>query len=337
MLGNEYEFDFVDEARMIKEEYFNLRRLRLLSYFRKTRNSDLLWVHSGTSFLKIFHIVTGKLFHKKVVLTIHAYPHRKNVLLYYLDKVFFNMADRIVVVNSEITSRIKIPERKCAVMNAFLPPVMEDEPGLPLYIEEWISAKRKKGMLIVSSNAYRLETYKGEDLYGLDLCIEAARRLSGESPEFTFIFNVSVLDDFKETYDRYKEIIRESGLKDNFLLTNENLSFVRLMEQSDIVLRPTNTDGDSLTVREAIYLEKTVIASDVVKRPAGTLLFRSRDVEDLADRLIEVVSKKDLMLEQAQPEIIYKTFYTELIDKTLARDQSGVDDLVGICKLESNS
>ena len=247
------------------------------------------------------------------------------------------MADRIVDVNPEITGRIKIAERKCAVMNAFLPPVMEIESGLPPYIKEWISAKRKNGMMVVSSNAYRLETYKGEDLYGLDLCIEAARRAISNQFQLCFIFIVSVLDDYKDTFYRYGEIIRESGLQDNFLLINENLSFVRLMEQSDIVLRPTNTDGDSLTVREALYLGKVVIASDVVNRPAGTILFRSRDIDDLADKLMEAVTKKDFRHKQAQPEIIIKTFYTELVDKTFVRYQSGADDLVGICKVESNS
>lgn len=42
--------------------------------------------------------------------------------------------------------------------------------------------------------------------------------------------------------------------------------------------------------REALYLGKSVVASDVVPRPGGTVLFRNRDCVDFADKIVSVVS-----------------------------------------------
>jgi len=103
------------------------------------------------------------------------------------------------------------------------------------------------------------------------------------------------------------------------LLLNENLSFVRLIEKSDIVLRPTNTDGDALTIREALYLNKTIIASDVVNRPSGTILFKSRDTNDLKMKIIESIKPESHMTGnklniQGKKDFI---FYCELIKRTL--------------------
>ena len=326
LIGNEFEVDFIDEAREIKNEYFNLRPFKLLGYLNKIRESSVLFVHSGPDILKAFHIASGKIFRKKVILTVHAYPRKKGVLLHWLDKSIFNLADIIICVNSEIAERLKLPLHKSIIKNAFIPPDVEEEPEIPLYIKEWITKKKKNGRLIVSSNAYRLDTFNKQDLYGLDLCIEAAKKLIRDKYPFSFIFNISTIDDHKNLFVKYLRMVSEIRIEDDFLLINEQLSFVKLAEQSDIVLRLTNTDGDALTVREALFLGKTVIASDVVERPAGTLLFRSRDADDLAERLTETAGMEAFTLKQAYNEVVIRTFYIELIEKTLAPNQPGADD-----------
>ena len=62
------------------------------------------------------------------------------------------------------------------------------------------------------------------------------------------------------------------------------------LARSSVLLRPTNTDGDAVSVREALWLGVPVIASDVVERPAGTELFRTRDAESLWQATLRVCS-----------------------------------------------
>ena len=54
-----------------------------------------------------------------------------------------------------------------------------------------------------------------------------------------------------------------------------------LMKVTDVFVRNTSTDGDSLSVKEALYLHKKVICSDAVDRPLGVRLFHYSDSESL--------------------------------------------------------
>jgi glycosyltransferase involved in cell wall biosynthesis len=66
--------------------------------------------------------------------------------------------------------------------------------------------------------------------------------------------------------------------------------FVPVLAEADVFVRPTNTDGDANSVREALYLGVPAVASDVVERPAGTILFRTRDLDDLEAKVRSVLS-----------------------------------------------
>jgi glycogen synthase len=64
-----------------------------------------------------------------------------------------------------------------------------------------------------------------------------------------------------------------------------------LMRASDVVVRSTFADGDAITVREALDIGVPVVASDVVPRPAGTVLFLTGDPVDLSRNLTQVIEQ----------------------------------------------
>ena len=170
---------------------------------------------------------------------------------------------------------------------AFLPPLLKEEDSLPLDITEWIKIKKANGYLISCANAWRLDVYNNEDLYGLDLCIEAAKHCKKNNIKIAFLFIVSDQTG-KLPIGNYKKLIADYDLADLFFLYDSSLSFVRLLIESDIVLRPTNTDGDALTIREGLFFGKKVIASDVVGRPDKTYLFETRNIVSLNDTIKKV-------------------------------------------------
>jgi len=55
----------------------------------------------------------------------------------------------------------------------------------------------------------------------------------------------------------------------------------------DVFVRPSRTDGDSVSVREALAMGRVVVASNVGHRPHGCLLFPVGDAGALAWRLLE--------------------------------------------------
>lgn len=319
LIENEFDIELIDESRTIKKDQFSIRSLNLLVYLKKVLKSDLIYIHSGVNILRYFHLVVGCLTLKKMILTLHSYPKRKKSLLRFMDEFFFKKADVIFVVNSEILLRLSLPPEKYVIRSAFIPPKMDTEPNLPNELIDWIDDRKNKGKKIICANAWQLRIFNNQDLYGLDICIEVTRQLIEIGAEISFVFIVSSLEENRNMFLDYQQIIENSGIKENFLLFNESISFVRLIEHSDIVLRPTNTDGDALTVREALFLGKSVIASDAVKRPAGTVTFKSRDEADLNRKISEMISagnEKELRQTKESEEDYFK-FYSELLHKTI--------------------
>lgn len=319
LLNNNFDFDYIDESRVIKKTYFNIRSLKFFQYFKKIKQANVLYIHSGKNALRIFHLFAGKLFGKRIILTIHSFVSKTSWVSCFLNGLFYRLADTIIVVSPEIKKRLNLPSNKTIVKEAFIPPQNETDLELPISIQELISKKINEGNTILCANASRLDKYNNQDLYGLDLCIAAAKRLLEKKILFFFVFVVSSIEKNAGTFFKSKELIKESGLGDFFFLTNESLSFVSLMKNADIVLRPTNTDGDSLTIREALYLQKLVLASDVVKRPAGVYLFQNRDLDDMEKKLEYLIKKKDEHLDldgykDSIPNDDYKKFYLTLLN-----------------------
>ncbi|MGE5406179.1 MAG: hypothetical protein ACM3NR_00595 [Methanosarcina sp.] len=319
LIESDYKIDFVDESHLIKEEIYNLRTFRFSEYFKKIFKSDLLYIHSGKRQLVIFHVLIGKILRKKIIITMHGYPYANRTLLNFIDSMFYSLADKIILVNSFILERVRLPEKKCVVKWAFVPPMMDDEPQLPVHIAEWIESRKKLGEMIISANAYQLKYFNNQDLYGLDMCIEVADRLVKNGFKVSFIYVVSSLEKNRVLYEQYQARINGSHFHEHFLLINESLSFVRLITRSDIILRPTNTDGDALTIREAIHLGKPVIASDIIPRPAETILFRTRDHDDLERQLVATIRKRipTDMLTTRDLTKDYRMFYSGLIESVL--------------------
>ncbi|MFY2558002.1 glycosyltransferase family 4 protein [Corallococcus terminator] len=69
----------------------------------------------------------------------------------------------------------------------------------------------------------------------------------------------------------------------------EHPAALGLIARSDVFLRPTTHDGDSISVREALALGVPCVASDVCERPEGTRLFRAGDAASLAAGIREAV------------------------------------------------
>jgi len=65
---------------------------------------------------------------------------------------------------------------------------------------------------------------------------------------------------------------------------------LQFLQRADVVVRSTFADGDAITVREALDLGVPVVASDTAFRPEGVVLFRKGDSQDLADKLLKVLS-----------------------------------------------
>ncbi len=307
LLRPTFNVQFVDESRQEKEGILNIRKFVLGKYLKMISANDIVHIHSGTRMLKYAHVFFSRLLGKKTILTIHSYKVKNSSLLPILDRWVYGLPQVTIVVGIEINDRLKL-RNKVLVKDAFLPPILETELPIPAAIVEWIEQKKNQGYQVAVGNAWRLKTHKGADQYGLDLCVDAAIKLRDQGKKICFVYAISDPNGDLDVRE-YEKRIKDNNLEEIFYLQKSQISFVNLVKQSDMVLRPTNTDGDALTVREGLFLNKPVVASDAVKRPAASILFTDRD----ADSFVESINKALLLNasdQKAQSDVLdYGEFY----------------------------
>ena len=71
------------------------------------------------------------------------------------------------------------------------------------------------------------------------------------------------------------------------------------MKQLTVFVRPTYTDGDSISVREALALRVPVVASDAAYRPQGVLRFTAGNADDFVKKLLRVLGDPSAATEDA--------------------------------------
>jgi len=228
-----------------------------------------------------------RLFNKKVILTIHGYSFKNQINrlkgikkeLYIFQMKLYN---NIIAVNpniKELLIKNGINKSKISVIPAFIPPTSKetDINQLPNFFNK----VRKKHKFIITANASKISFYNNQDLYGIDLSIELMKKLvdSGQK-DIGFIYVIPDIGDY-EYYKKMQNLVKEYNLENCFHFYTKPAAYPAVLNMCDLFIRPTNTDGDAFSVREALTLEIPAIASDVCRRSEGTILFKNRNIDDL--------------------------------------------------------
>lgn len=288
-------FEYIDESpsNLTPNGILNIRKRRdQLNILKLIRRQDVIHIHSGNWLFRIYFIFLSTIFQKNFVVTLHSYRikgYKKKVT-----EVLLRNAKLIIAVSEEI--RESLSSRLLSnvlVKEAFLPPHIFSEPSLSKDLLDFIESF-SKDITLVCANAFRLTKMGDYELYGLDQCIEVAEKSKKEAFRIHIVFIIgTVKDEDLEYYNSFLKIIKNKELEELITVIPKSVSFIRLIQHCDIVLRPTLTDGDALTVREALFFKKPIIASDVVNRPLGTYLYKTGDSESLFEKIKKVSLLKE--------------------------------------------
>ncbi len=313
LLKKKYTFLFIDESPLSESNnnIYNVRKKNLLKYLNLINKADIVHIHTGVWWLRLMHILVGKLFFKKVVVTIHSLTNLKNGIPLFLTNQIMHLNSQTIFVNDIIRNKFK-SLRDTFVIPAFIPPIDKKEVKLPSELLTIINNTNDK---IIVANAYRIILNDGVDLYGIDLALDLAKLFKNNNKNFTIVFIIASLLENRVIFDKYKAFIKKEKLEKYIILYTKPINFISLIKLSDLVIRPTNSDGDALTIREAIFLNKPVIASDIVKRPSGTITFMNRNVKDLYSKINEVLNtdtKQNTIRQNINYEDIYLKVYNNI-------------------------
>jgi len=188
----------------------------------------------------------------------------------------------ILAVNSEIGDALRalpVSQERIEILPAFLPNPAA-LPELPDSFEQWSKAHDP---VLSTALFFRPE-------YGFELLVRAISELRKKHPRLGCV----VMGDSES---------RPKGLPQHIFAIGDvtHDSCLAVIASSDIFVRTTFSDGDAMSVREAIALGTPVVASDVVRRPAGTICFRTGDPRDLVSKIESLLSDASLQQIRSEP------------------------------------
>ncbi|WP_437777636.1 glycosyltransferase family 4 protein [Sorangium sp. So ce1097] len=270
-----------------------VRLLRAMAFFRRRRH-DI--VHFHTSALRNFTAAAFPLFwslspDSSKVITIHSGRlvqnyDRSGAVQRRLVAAVLRQFDHCIAVNEEqarFLERLGIPPHRISWIPAFLPPTPVPDERIKAKVE---SLRETAGSLFLVSGAALRH-------YGIDVAIDALsllHRETGVKPGLIVI----LYTEYDSTYlAGIERGLAAYGSEHSLLFRDLNPNdFSYLLSLVDVFLRPTTTDGDSVTVREAGYLRKQIIASDCVARPEGTALFETGNARSLRHEIERALSDR---------------------------------------------
>ena len=191
----------------------------------------------------------------------------------YLVRFALRHATAVVGVNQAICELARANGAKRVLhVPGFIPP---PEPVSPLPNEVAAFVRSGNAPTLLASG--EIQGMGEQDLYGAYGLLDLLESL----PHVKLVYYAYRIT-FSE--DKQQELAREiaaRGLKDRYLLYSSNSDLLPAMRHCDLLVRPTRSDGDANSVREALHFGLPVVASDCVARPSGVVTFRAGDREGL--------------------------------------------------------
>lgn len=212
-----------------------------------------------------------------------SFENRKGLSRFLL-KYFISRVGSVVIVGEHLRGNYKnlhlevCSDFKVEVPYIALSAVSMKVESIPSFVREFVV--RHKVCFI--NAAWKLsDDERGDDLYGIQWSIESFLDVFGDSSDVGFVAIVG-----SGNRKRLEGVRGICEKKSNILLLEGGYNLCDfLAEGGFVLLRTTTTDGDSLSVREAIELGVPVIASDVVPRPVGTQLYKLHSRTSFEDAL----------------------------------------------------
>lgn len=252
--------------------------------FRKKR---VIHLHSNNLLAFTLLILLGK--RHKIGVTLHNQNLiketsfvRKKIIQGFLRRAAF------VVLNDNnyllrLCSYFHCSKNNFYVLPAFLPPDRSEYLGL----SEDILSFRKQHSFLLSANAYKLRYENGIDIYGFDLLIQLVKSLKEKGIDVGLIFCLPMIGDMAY-YCKCLSLIKEMNIEDNILIVQKEMpNGFEVWKLSDLFIRPTFTDIEGISVKEALYCGTPAVASDVCKRPDEAILFENRNYKDLERKVLD--------------------------------------------------
>lgn len=220
--------------------------------------SKLIHIHANNQLFLFLISLLCFIFFKKLIITVHGEYNCKGWFENFLESMSMILSSVPILLNEIDYGKVKILNSQSLMITSFIPPIKQ--PDLSTDVISKINNLKNSTKSIFCSNAYKLAyDFNGKEIYGIKELIN----FFNNNTDFGF-----VLSDPSGDYSNYFNS-SDIKLNENIIIISNNHSFFKVLELSDCYVRNTSTDGDSISIREALFLNKKTFATNCVQRPKG--------------------------------------------------------------------
>lgn len=310
-----------------------------LTRHRSRNRDDVFYPNTGLEVLKLLWTIPADVIHlhiggqltprllalclacsllpgRRLVLTFHSggYPSGesgRNARARSFQGFVLRRPDVVIAVNEEIAAwfrRLGVPEHRIKLLCPYAPVSVPDETVVPPAIREFVKSHSP-----VLTTVGLLEPE-----YDLALQIDAMAEIRSRHANAGLIIVGS-----GSLEGELRRAIAATAVARDIMLCGDvpHAATIRLLADSDLFLRTTRYDGDSVSVREALQIGLPVIASDNGMRPEGVRLIPRSDAGALVAAIGEVLGQSaarsrqrdDALLPNLQPLDDVLSVYRRLV------------------------
>lgn len=242
----------------------------LYSILRKVLMHKMVHLHASNSYFRCFFALFCFIFRRNLVHTIHGNLGRFGAWKNFCDTLSVFFSTTPILINQESLEKALKINKSSVLISAFIKP-LTPEPLSEEILGPLIQWKNGYSHIFCTNATSSDLDKSGREIYGGSELMQVFSKLPCEG---------LIFGDPTGHYQDYLENNTE-GVPVNVHFINRKHSFFEILKISDCYIRATTTDGDSISVKEALSIGKPVIASDCVDRPEGCILFKTGDTNGL--------------------------------------------------------
>jgi len=285
-------------------EFYDLRDFSITGMIAAVLRHRVVHCDSSSPFMHLVVAIICKATRRKHIMTYHGNLGRWDWFRNKCENLAIRLSDAPLVLNRHSLGIAGTLNRRSRLLSAFIPPL--DGEDLDGDIRSKLDDRSTGKSLFFCANAFRLSRDKtGAEIYGIIPLVEIFRRHADR---------LLIVSDPSGTYSEHYASNNEE-MPENVVLISRAHSFFELLKRCDHLIRPTTTDGDSISIREALYLGVGVIASDCVDRPAGVITHRTGDWRDLEEKILSAGAENRPAPVRDNPVHAIVELYQQFLDR----------------------
>ena len=283
------EINYSLKASIIKRLFGHIQRVISVLPYRL--------IHFHGLEMMVIPWILKKVFKKIIIVTVHSamivdfYKSTSRQNRFFFKKLATSNTYWIAVSEQAKEEMYKLPfhfKHEIPVIPAYIPAILAEKDNLPETMTDYIKSHKKN----ISFYGRSFMVYKGQDVYGFKTIIDLySRIIKTLGAEVGLVFCLSENRDCNQIGELH-QIAKEKNVDDLIYWQIGPLSSLQpLWSCTDIYVRPTFTDGDSVAVREAIDAGMMVIASDVCQRPEGVITYCYDSLDQLEEKCVSALKE----------------------------------------------